>query len=142
MPQSRPKPNITEEIRPFWDAVNQRRFMLMRCQTCSAWYWPAAYCRFHANEPFFGNMKWEEASGKGKVFAFNIHRKNNNPSFPTPYVVALIELQEGPMFGTNIIGCEPEDVRIGLPVEIAFTDFDDGLILPQFRPTTMRCEST
>lgn len=142
MPQPRPKPNITENIRPFWDGVNQRRFLLMRCQKCSAWYWPAAYCRFHANEPFFGNMKWEDASGKGHVFAFNIHRKSSNPAFQTPYVLALIELEEGPMFGTNIIGCEPREVRIGMPVEVAFSEFEDGLILPQFRPVAMRREGT
>jgi hypothetical protein len=79
-------------------------------------------------------MKWEEASGKGKIFAFNIHRRNFNPVFTTPYVLALIELEEGPMFGTNVIDCAPEEVRIGMPVEIAFTDFEDALILPQFRP--------
>jgi len=132
---TRPKPNITEDMRPFWDAVGRRRFVLMRCQKCGAWYWPAAYCRFHKNEPFFGNMKWEEASGRGKVFAFNIHRRAFNPAFEVPYVVALVELEEGPMFGTNIVGCAPESVKIGMPVEVTFSDVGDDVTLPLFKPS-------
>jgi uncharacterized OB-fold protein len=131
---ARPKPNITESIRPFWDGVAEKKFLLMRCQTCSAWYWPAAYCRFHENKPFYGNMRWEEASGRGKVFAFNIHRRPMHPAFEVPYVYALIELDEGPMFGTNIVDCAPEDVKIGMPVEITFREFEETGVLPQFRP--------
>ena len=130
----RPRPNINEDIRPFWDAVKERRFKLMRCQKCHEWYWPAAYCRFHENEPFKGNMAWEDASGRGKVFAFNVHRRAFTPAFEAPYVYALIELDEGPMFGTNVIGCKPEDVKIGMPVEVVFSDVEADLILPQFRP--------
>jgi uncharacterized OB-fold protein len=129
-----PKPSLTEDIKPFWDAVAEKRFVLMRCQKCGAWYWPSAYCRFHDNEPFFGNMKWEAASGRGKVFAFNIHRRAFHPGFPVPYVLALIELEEGPMFGSNVIGCTPESVRVGMPVEIEFTTRPDGQVLPLFRP--------
>lgn len=130
---SRPRPNISLEMKPFWDAVSNKRFKLMRCQKCQEWYWPAAYCRKHENEPFYGNMKWEEASGKGKIFAFNIHRRAFNPAFETPYVYALIELDEGPMFGSNIIDVLVEQVSIGMSVEVRFREYD-GMILPQFRP--------
>jgi uncharacterized OB-fold protein len=132
---ARPKPSITADIAPFWAAVKQHRFVLMRCQECGAWYWPAAYCRFHKNAPFFGNMKWEESSGRGKVFAFNVHRRAFNPAFKVPYVLALIELDEGPMFGSNIVGCMPQDVRIGMPVEVTFSDVGDDVILPLFKPS-------
>jgi len=136
----RPKPNLNESIIPFWHAVNDKKFKLMRCTKCSAWYFPAAYCRFHANEPFYGNMRWEEASGRGKVFAYNIHHRSLHPAFEGPYVYALIELEEGPMFGTNIVGCAPEDVKIGMPVEVVFSQVEEDLILPQFRPSGIVCE--
>src|SRR3990172_4110251 len=95
-----PQPSIDEDNHAFWKAVEERRFLLMRCQQCGDWYWPAAYCRNHANKPFFGSLRWEEASGRGKVFAFNIHRKAFHPAFVNkiPYIFALIELEEGPMF--------------------------------------------
>lgn len=132
----RPRPNIDEDIAPFWEAAQQRRFVLMRCLECATWYWPAAYCRKHPNKPFFGSLAWQEASGKGRVFAFNIHRRPLHPAFQdkVPYVFALIELDEGPMFGSNIVGCEPSAVQIGMTVEVSFEAEEDGFLLPFFRP--------
>jgi uncharacterized OB-fold protein len=132
----RPQPNIDEDIAPFWDAIRQRRFVLLHCKKCGAWYWPAAYCRNHANEPFMGNMAWEQASGRGKVFAFTIHHRAFHPALAeeVPYVYALIELDEGPMFGSNIIGCDPSAVRIGMPVEVVFVERAESGILPLFQP--------
>lgn len=131
-----PQPNIDDDIRPFWQAVEERRFVLMRCQECGTWYWPAACCRHHANKPFFGSMGWENASGTGSIFAFNIHRKSFHPAFADkiPYVYALIELTEGPMFGSMIVNCAPEDVYIGMPVEVAFMPDAVGTVLPLFQP--------
>ncbi len=132
----RPKPNIDEDIAPFWEAAQQRRFVLMRCLECGTWYWPAAYCRKHPNKPFFGSLEWREASGKGRIFAFNVHRRPLHPAFQdkVPYVFALIELNEGPMFGSNILGCEPSAVHIGMPVAVSFDAEEDGFLLPFFRP--------
>ena len=130
----RPKPNIDPDNRPFWEAAQNGKFVLMQCKQCNSWYWPAATCRHHPNPPFFQGMEWREASGRGTVFTFNIHRRQAHPAFPVPYVVALIELEEGPMFGTNVVGCAPEDVRVGMPVEIVLNEVEDGVILPQARP--------
>ena len=106
MSASYPKPAIDEDNKPFWDAVQNRRFVLMQCRECGTWYWPAAYCRNHANQPFYGSLEWREASGRGKVFSYNVHHRAFDPAFKSdlPYVYALIELEEGPMFGTNIVG--------------------------------------
>jgi uncharacterized OB-fold protein len=139
MKPSHPKPNVDEDNRAFWEAVYERRFVLMRCDVCGTWYWPAAYCRNHANKPFSGSLHWEEASGTGKVFAFNVHHKAFHPAFSdkVPYVFALIELTEGPMFGTNIIECAPQDVYIGMPVNVVFSEEAEGVILPLFRPVAL-----
>ena len=67
MSTSYPKPDIDEDNKPFWDAVRNRQFVLMQCRECGTWYWPAAYCRKHANQPFYGSLEWREASGRGKV---------------------------------------------------------------------------
>lgn len=136
MAVSRPKPNIDLDNKPFWDAVKERKFMLMKCKECGEWYWPAAYCRKHSNQPFYQSLEWKEASGLGTVFVHNIHYKALHPAFADeiPYVFALIELDEGPMFGTNIVGCKPEDVRIGMRVKVDFAEKEDDVILPVFRP--------
>ncbi len=135
-PYNKPLPNIDDDIKPFWDGVKEHKFKLFRCKQCGAWYWPVACCRNHENEAFYGNMEWAEASGNGKVFAFNIHNVAFDPAFKNdvPYVYALIELKEGPMFGSNIIGCAPSEVKIGMPVEVVFEDITEEFTLPKFRP--------
>ena len=130
----RPVPSITPLTKPFWDAVRERRFTLFRCKSCGAWYWPPAFCRNHANEPFMSGLEWTEASGRGRVFTFDVVRRPTHPAFPVPYVYGLIELEEGPLFGSNVVDCNPDDVYVGMPVEVTYTDLADGLTLPQFRP--------
>lgn len=133
---TRPLPNLDEDIAPFWQAVREHRFTLFQCKQCGAWYFPAAYCRNHENEPFMGNLAWTEASGRGKVFAYNVHHTAFDPAFKEklPYVYALIELEEGPMIGSNVVGIEPQKVFVGMPVEVTFEDIREGWALPLFRP--------
>lgn len=129
-------PNIDEEHKPFWNALRQHKFMLWTCKKCGARYWPVSFCRKHENDALFANMGWAEASGKGKVFVFNIHCVPFTAEFKdqVPYVYALVELEEGPLFSTNIVGCKPEDVKIGMPVEVVFDDKPAGFTLPKFKP--------
>ena len=133
---NKPLPSVDEDIEPFWKGLKRHEFLLFKCKKCGAWYWPVAFCRNHANEPYYGNLEWTKASGKGKVFAFNIHYKAFHPGFAQdiPYVYALIELDEGPMFGSNIIGIDPKDVKIGMPVEVVYEDITEEFTLPKFKP--------
>lgn len=136
MTYTKPYPNIDQDNVAFWDGLREHKFLLLRCHKCGAWYWPAAYCRNHANEPFLGQMAWEQASGRGKVFAFTIHYRAFHPGYvkDVPYVYALIELDEGPIFSTMVEGCPPEEMTIGRLVEITFEDHpDEGFTLPKAR---------
>ncbi len=130
----KPLPNIDEENEPFWKGLKEHKFLLMKCKQCGAWYWPAAYCRFHENQPFMGNMEWAESSGRGKIFAYNIHYRAFHPGFMNemPYVYALIELDEGPMFGTMIVDVPLERVKHGAPVHVLYKDTEGGFTLPNF----------
>ncbi len=136
MTYAKPLPNVDDDSRPQWEGFKRRKFLLFRCRTCGAWYWPKTFCRNHPNEPFFGNLGWAEASGRGKVFAFNVHHIAFHPGFTDdlPYVYALIELEEGPLFASNIVGCKPSDVRVGMPVEVVYEDITPEWTLPKFRP--------
>ena len=140
MAWTKPLPNIDHDNAPFWEGLRRHELLVLRCKHCGASYWPAAYCRTCAPEPFFGNMEWVPASGMGTVFAFNIHRVAFLPSFAddVPYVYALVTLDEGPNFGTNIVGCAPVDVRIGMRVQVTYEDVEpDGaepFTLAKFRP--------
>lgn len=136
MTWNKPYPNIPEDMKDYWAALREHRFVLWHCRTCGAWYWPMACCRNHPNEPYMGNMELKEASGRGKVFTYNIHYRAFHPGFrdEIPYIFALIELEESPLFPSTIIGCGEEKIRIGLPVEVSFEDVEEGFTLPKFRP--------
>ena len=79
---------------------------------------------------------WKPVSGKGRVFSFVIYHRAYHPGFQDeiPYVVGVIELDEGARMLSNVIGCKPEEVRCDMPVEVAFEDITDEMSLPKFRP--------
>ncbi len=137
MPWNKPVPYVDADIKPFYDGLKEHKFLLFRCTKCGAWYWPAAYCRFHENEPFMGEMAWTEASGRGTVATYNVSYTAFHPGFKDdiPFVFAMVQLEEGPMFGSTIEDCKPEDVYVGMPVEVCYDDVEDlGLTLPRLRP--------
>ncbi len=77
-----------------------------------------------------------EASGRGTVWTFTVTEQNQVPPFrdATPYVLAYVELEEGPRLLSNVVGCPPDAVRIGMPVVAEFRSDADGLAVPVFRP--------
>ena len=80
---------------------------------------------------------WIQASGRGTVYSFSIARQGQErPEFRDvgPYVLAYVELEEGPRIITNIVDCEPESVKIGQKVTVVFHDTGKGISLPRFRP--------
>ena len=134
----KPLPQIDHDNEGFWTGLKNHKLLLWRCKTCGAWYWPKAYCRNHDNEPFAANMAWAEAKGTGKLFAFNRHHVAFHPGFKNdiPYVYALVELDEGPLISSTLVGDRmPRDVYdVGQRVEIAYEDHPrEGFTLPRFR---------
>jgi len=83
-----------------------------------------------------GETTWEQCSGRGTVYTYSVVRQNRTPPFDAlvPYVVAMIDLEEGARMMGNITDCDPDAVRIGLPVVVQFEALDNGLTLPQWRP--------
>ncbi len=70
------------------------------------------------------------------MFSFVVFQRSYHPAFrgALPYVVAIVELEDGVRFTTRLTDVRPEDVRVGLPVEVVFTTVRDGTKLPLFRP--------
>lgn len=129
--------SFDEDILPFWDGLARREFLLYRCKRCGAHYWPMAYCRNHDDIPRLDEMEWAPASGKGRVFSWIRVYQVLNPAYADelPYALALVELDEGPLFPTRIVDCDPMEVRVGLPVEVVFEEVaETGMTLPLFRP--------
>jgi uncharacterized OB-fold protein len=116
---------------PFWDACRRHEFLVHRCRDCSRSYWPATCCIEHGGD----DMEWVAASGRGTVHTYTIYRHAFDPAFAAnlPYTIAVVRLEEGPFFHTDLVECAPDAVRIGLPVEVVYEDVD-GETIPHFRP--------
>jgi uncharacterized OB-fold protein len=131
---TKPLPLINEETKPYWDCCKKHELRMQRCLQCG-------YIRFPVSPicPMCHSMKakWVKLSGKGTVYSFTIYRVPYHPAFKDdiPYVVAIIQLDEGPRMESNIIGCKVEDVSIDMPVIVSFEDVTDEVSLPKFKPT-------
>ena len=90
--------------------------------------------------PACRSLEWNtlEACGRGKIYSFVLHYHPEIPPFPPGHPIAVIELEEGTRVVTDLVGIEPEEVAIGLAVEVEFNQVDDELVLPQFRPVATR----
>jgi uncharacterized protein len=126
-------PQVDEESRPFWEACARHELYVQKCRACgTVFYYPRSFCP----EDLSADLEWLRCSGKGTVYTFTITRQNQSAGFrdKLPYVMAYVELAEGVRMLTNIVGCKPEEVKIGMPVEVTFDDATPELSLPLFQP--------
>ncbi len=131
MAYEKPLPAINEESRPFWEGCKRHELVLQRCQDCGAFvYYPRALCTACHSD----RLRWEPVSGQGTIYSFTVCHRPAGPAFQgdVPYVVALIDLREGPRMISNIVGIAPALVRIGQSVRVAFEDVTEELTLPKF----------
>ncbi|HEY7066146.1 MAG TPA: OB-fold domain-containing protein [Chloroflexota bacterium] len=132
---AKPIPVPSEESGPFWEACRRHEFRLQRCAACRQyWFPPSNVCP----ECLSDQWAWEPARGRGTVFSFVVFHRVYHAGFrdAVPYPVAIIALDEGPRFLSNVVGCAIEDIRVGMPVEIVFEDVTDDCTLPKFRPSS------
>ncbi len=132
---SRPLPRPSDVSARFWAATAEHRFEIQRCRACDeAIFYPKVNC------PACGStdLVAQDASGRGTVFTYTVARRPTHRAFADagPYVIAVVALAEGPHVTTNIVDCDPDDVTIGMPVEVCFADEVDGIALPLFRPAS------
>jgi uncharacterized OB-fold protein len=123
----------------FWDGVKDHRLLIQRCDGCRALrHPPRPMC------PRCNSVAWDalESSGRGTVHSFVMPRHPPMPWFDDrnddDVIVVLVDLEEGTRLVSNLVGIAPDDVTIGMPVEVAYEHFDGDLVLPLFRPAGAR----
>lgn len=127
-----PTPAVNVETQEFWDATARGVFLLKRCDRCGVVIW---YPRFVCPDCHGTATSWFEASGRGTVYSFTIVRRGQGAyADAAPFVVAYVELAEGPRILTNVVDCDPETVEVGQAVEVVFHDTGSGTALYRFRP--------
>ncbi len=127
----KPLPQPSKTSQPFWDAAKRHELMLQRCEACHRFiYYPRARCP-HC---FSDRLLWRKCSGKGKLYSFTVvHRPSTRLFADGPYILAIVELEEGPRLTTNIVA-PAEKLKVDMPVTVYFDDVTPERTLVKFKP--------
>jgi uncharacterized protein len=130
--RKKPAPHVDEENRWFFEACGRGELYVQRCGACGT-------LRFHPRglcpACLSSDVRYVRCTGRGRVHTFTVTHQNQAPGFreDLPYVMAYVELDEGPRVLTNVVGIAPDEIRIGMAVVVEFEELGDGLALPKFR---------
>jgi len=129
---SRILPRPTPLSQPYWEGCREGVLRLQQCGDCSRFqFYPRCICS-HCG----GNrLGWRRASGRGVLSSYTIVERGISAEYPAPYVVALIDLEEGPRMMSGVIDADPADLRVGAPVEVCFAQWSPDIQMPLFRLT-------
>ena len=134
MTYAKPLPVADVETRPFWDACREGRLTLQRCTKCGHVRFPPT---FYCAKCDSAEHEWIDSAGRGRVFSWIVVRHPVPREVyvaDVPYIVALIELDEGVRIASNIVGIEPEKVIANMPVRAIFKPVTADVTLPIFEP--------
>jgi len=129
----KPIPAPDHLTEPFWKGLKQNKLLAQKCQECGALqFFPQSMCSKCLSE----RLEWVALSGKGRVYSYTVIYRPPSDIFlaDVPYTVAIVELEKGIRMMSNIIGIEPQDMKINIAVEIVFEEITHAITLPKFRP--------
>jgi uncharacterized OB-fold protein len=137
----KPLPVIHEKNREFWEGCKRHELLIQRCRDCGTYRFPP---RSLCHQCQSAKTEWVRSSGRGTIHSFTVlHHSKIYPIHPefideAPYAVILVELADvgGLHIVSNIVDCQPEDIKIGMPVEVIFDDVTKEITLPKFKRVT------
>ena len=126
-----PVPTPSWRLTPYWEGCRRGELLHFRCPACS-----------HAEPRPFGLCSrcggdagaWVAGGGRGRLYSWTVVWRPQHPTFSVPYAPAVVELDEGYFMMSAVIGCEPEDLRTGMRLEVDFHPASSDIVLPYFRP--------
>lgn len=132
-PHAKPMPRRTDETSAYWQGCHEGKLLVQACSHCGErQFYPRAMCmRCMSTE-----LTMVESRGHGEVYAFTVVRRAPSPAFEPdlPYVVALVDLEDGIRMMSTIVGCPVEAVHSGMPVDVVFDRVSPEVALPRFCP--------
>jgi len=129
----KPLPKPSKWSQPFWDGTKDHKLLLKKCNSCGHIdHPPYLYCTNCMSE----EHAWVEASGKATLYSFAINAYA--VPFPfmedLPYVLALVDLEEGPRMISNIVNCDHSKLKKGMSLEVVFEEASAQITLPKWQP--------
>jgi uncharacterized OB-fold protein len=127
----RMRPVIGHDNRAWWDRINEGKLTIQRCKDCGTLRHPPRPMCWKCQ-----SLEWDlvPASGKGTVYSYVVVHRPPFPGYEYPLVCAVVQLEEGTRIVSNLVGIDPKDVRMGMPVKVSIESVDETLKLPLFRP--------
>ncbi len=124
-------PELRDATRPFWTGGSEGQLFIQYCTACERWVHPPV----DACPACGGALEARAVSGSGRVFTFTVNEQQFHPDVPPPNIIAIVVLdeQDDLRLPTNIIGCEEDDLAIGMPVRVVFERNGD-VYVPLFEP--------
>ena len=123
-----PRPTPTEQ--PFYDACARGELTLQHCQHCDhVLFYPRTHCDACHSE----RLVWQKASGAGVIASYTVVRRGVSADFEVPYVIALVDLVEGPRMMSQIVDVDFDALHVGLSVNVDFASWSEDITLPVFR---------
>ena len=129
-----PRPLSPELTRPFWEAAKRHELRMPRCTMCDhVFFYPRSECP----RCLLTHLEWVQVSGRARLHSFTVVQQPANAAFrdDVPYVYAVVQLDEDPRLGSNIVQCDIEALRVDMPLEAVFDDVTPEWTLVKFKPT-------
>ncbi|MEP5764184.1 MAG: OB-fold domain-containing protein [Halieaceae bacterium] len=115
---------------PYWEACREGELKLQRCSGCNSYqFYPRRFCTGCGGR----ELEWVVASGNGSVASYSVVRRAISDAYTAPYLIALVDLDEGPRMMSNIIDVDVEAVSIGCKVAVDFVAWSQDVTMPVFR---------
>jgi uncharacterized OB-fold protein len=133
MSTTKPRPRIDTVSKGFWDAARAGTLTVQRCDDCGHNHYPGTPV---CPNCLSSKQSWAPVSGRGTLLSWVRFHRAYWDEFrdELPYAVILVGLEEGPLMISNLMGAEPESLKIGDPLEVCFDAVDEATTLPKFRP--------
>lgn len=130
---NKPLPVASLDSQPFWEGCKKHELLIPRCQRCGTYNF---FPRFFCTKCLSTEIEWLKSKGVGRIYTFTIIDRAGIPAFAeeVPYVLALVQLEEGVRMMSNIVQCRPEEAAIGMKVQVVFDDVTEEITLPKFKP--------
>jgi hypothetical protein len=127
----RPIPIANPTTQPYFDGAKEEKLVMQRCPRDGFFFYPRNLCPTCLGD----DWEWEEVSGRGEVHAFTVDRFGHDPAMAprAPFVIAVVELEEGPRMTAGIPDISPEEIRVGMPVQATFEHLDEATLV-HFQP--------
>ena len=129
-PQAGPVPHAGSRLSlPFWQGCRSGELRYQRCAACGqANFPPTEHCR----QCLSPELQWKRGGGAGEIYSWTVVHRPVTAQFRPPYAPAIVTLDESYQMLTNLVGVSPDDLAIGMRVQVQFHAVGNGVTLPYF----------